>query len=49
MDKDVRMYITDWLVDSQHEVWKKSASQDTDIVEAIFHLIEEWKSNKEVC
>nr|CAG4647730.1 EOG090X02H3 [Moina brachiata]SVE92893.1 EOG090X02H3 [Moina brachiata] len=48
MDKDVRMYITDWLVDSQHEVWKKSASQDTDIVEAIFHLIEEWKSNKEL-
>nr|SVE75634.1 EOG090X02H3 [Daphnia hispanica] len=48
MDEDMRLFITDWLKDGQNDVWNKSLSSNSDMMEAIFSLIEEWKSNKEL-
>lgn len=48
MDEDMRIFITEWLKDGQNDVWNKSLSSNSDMIEAIFSLIEEWKSNKEV-
>ncbi|KAI9551943.1 hypothetical protein GHT06_022280 [Daphnia sinensis] len=48
MDEDMRVFITEWLKDGQNDVWNKSLSSNSDMIEAIFSLIEEWKSNKEL-
>ncbi|XP_032792324.1 hyccin isoform X1 [Daphnia magna] len=48
MDEDMRIFITEWLKDGQNDVWNKSLSSNSDMIEAIFSLIEEWKSNKEL-
>nr|SVE70302.1 EOG090X02H3 [Daphnia similis]SVE70926.1 EOG090X02H3 [Daphnia similis]SVE71557.1 EOG090X02H3 [Daphnia similis]SVE72190.1 EOG090X02H3 [Daphnia similis] len=48
MDEDMRLFITEWLKDGQNDVWNKSLSSNSDIIEAIFSLIEEWRSNKEL-
>lgn len=44
----MRLFITDWLKDGQNDAWNKSLSSNSDLIEAIFSLIEEWKRNKEV-
>lgn len=44
----MQVFIGDWLKDSQYDVLTKNSASNPDIVEAIFSLIEEWKSNKEV-
>ena len=48
MDEDMQVFIGEWLKDSQYDVLDKASASNPDIVEAIFSLIEEWKSNKEV-
>nr|SVE86632.1 EOG090X02H3 [Daphnia similis]SVE87259.1 EOG090X02H3 [Daphnia similis] len=48
MDEDMCVFITEWLKDGQNDVWNKSLSSNSDMIEAIFSLIEEWKSNKEL-
>ena len=42
------VFISEWLKDTQNDVWNKSLSSNSDMIEAIYSLIEEWKSNKEV-
>ena len=44
----MQVFIGEWLKDSQYDVLNKASASNPDIVEAIFSLIEEWKSNKEV-
>ena len=44
----MQVFIGEWLKDSQYDVLNKASACNPDIVEAIFSLIEEWKSNKEV-
>ncbi len=48
MDEDMRLFISEWLKDTQNDVWNKSLSSNCDMIEAIYSLIEEWKSNKDV-
>nr|SVE76266.1 EOG090X02H3 [Daphnia longispina] len=48
MDEDMRLFISDWLKDAQNDVWSKALSCNTDMMEAIFSLIEDWKSNKDL-
>ena len=48
MDEDMRLFISEWLKDAQNDVWSKVLSCNTDMMEAIFSLIEDWKSNKDV-
>lgn len=48
MDEDMRLFISEWLKDAQNDVWSKALSSNSDMMEAIFSLIEEWKSNKDV-
>ena len=48
MDEDMCVFISEWLKDTQNDVWNKSLSSNSDMIEAIYSLIEEWKSNKEV-
>jgi hypothetical protein len=48
MDEDMRLFISDWLKDAQNDGWSKALSSNSDMMEAIFSLIEEWKSNKDV-
>lgn len=42
------LFVSEWLKDSQNNAWKKSLASNSDMIEAIFSLIEEWKSNKDV-
>nr|SVE73435.1 EOG090X02H3 [Daphnia atkinsoni] len=48
MDEDMRLFISDWLKDGQNDAWNKSLSSNSDMIEAIFSLIEEWNRNKEL-
>ncbi|XP_046444460.1 hyccin-like isoform X1 [Daphnia pulex] len=48
MDEDMRLFISDWLKDAQNDGWSKALSSNSDMMEAIFSLIEEWKSNKDL-
>nr|CAG4641523.1 EOG090X02H3 [Eurycercus lamellatus] len=48
MDEDMQLFLADWLKDSQNDVWNKSSANNPDVNEAIYSLIEEWKSNKEL-
>ncbi len=48
MDEDIRLFISDWLKDAQNDIWSKALSSNSDMMEAIFSLIEEWKSNRDV-
>nr|CAG4636839.1 EOG090X02H3 [Ceriodaphnia reticulata]SVE72816.1 EOG090X02H3 [Ceriodaphnia reticulata] len=48
MDEDMRLFISEWLKDTQNDVWNKSLSSNCDMIEAIYSLIEEWKSNKDL-
>lgn len=48
MDEDIRLFISEWLKDQNNDVWNNSFSSNSDIIEAIYCLIEEWKSNKDV-
>nr|SVE74064.1 EOG090X02H3 [Daphnia barbata] len=48
MDEDTLLFINEWLKDGQNDIWKKSLSSNSDMIEAIFSLIEEWKGNNEL-
>ena len=42
------VFVSEWLNDKQNDVWNLSIASNSDMMEAIYSLIEEWKSNKEV-
>lgn len=48
MDEDMLVFVSEWLKDTQNDVWKKPLASNSDMIEAIYSLIEEWKSNKDV-
>ena len=48
MDEDMCVFVSEWLNDKQNDVWNLSIASNSDMMEAIYSLIEEWKSNKEV-
>ena len=49
MDEDMQTALKEWLKEPLNEILGKSPSALPDIIEAIYGLIEEWKSNREVC
>lgn len=48
MEDEIQTVLRDWLTDPTSETLGKSQRAIPDIIEAIFGLIEEWKSNREV-
>ena len=48
MDEDTKIFLTEWLKEARNNQVSKSCLTNPEVIEAIYSLIEELKSNKDV-